>query len=441
MNNEIKFYEVSFNPEYSIAIKGVRKPSNDEAQKFLQSQINEEFKNICNPSVFKVTDVREIPESEVRAFFDAKNINDWSVFGLVGGGRTKECFDPFETPADCTAEQKKALLFASATNPSTAIYSALFDNLQNLINILKVNADSTLYTVVSEALARHYDVEVNCEPVKSAEEALRFATTAREANTIRIDPFRDFPHLEYVYFEIWEKGNAVSANGIPLENFHHKPSLVDIDLFPKEGDNGGWVLENWDYNKGVDYLQPYHGKQSFETPVRYFECFVGEEKDYGEGEQPTFVIRGTRLPTVLEANLFCPSVTIDLGDRITKVEEISKEEAFKFFNMDKETPVFGRDKGLPPEGTKKPFACEVSVEIGSIWTVYANSKEEAQKALEEYAIDFLRRNGWEKFVNEFLDRNSDLYSEEWKTSAKDGDPSARNFLVARACGGMAAINR
>ena len=437
MNNEIKFYEVSFNHDYSIAIKGVRKPSNDEAQKFLQSQINEEFKNIRDPSSFKVTDVREIPESEVRAFFDTKSIDKWPVFGLVGGTRTAAS-NPFDK--GWTEENKRNLLFSYADSPCSALYNSLFDNLQALINNLKVNRDSTLYTVVSEALSRHYAVEVNSEPVKSAEEALRFADSGgeREENTIRIDPFRDFPHLEYVYFSIWKKGKAFAKDGTPMENRHFKPSLVDIDLRPvKEG----WVVENWDYEKGTRRLQPYHGTQVFETPVRYFECFVGQEKDYGEGEQPTFVIRGTRLPTVLAANLCCPSVTIDLGDRITKVEEISKEEAFKFFNMEKDTPVFGMDKGLPPEGTKKPFACEVSVEIGSIWTVYANSKEEAQKALEDYAIDFLRRNGWEKFVNEFLDRNSDLYSEEWKTSAKDGDPSARNFLVARACGGMAAINR
>ena len=447
MNTEIKFYEICFAVSedgvagYSIAIKGVRKPTLKEAQSFIQDQID---RTGLSPEWKIVEDVREISEDEVRNFFDTDNIDEWPVFGLVGGTRTPAASNPFETPyikllngltdKGWTEEGKRNLLFSYADCPS----SALHQSLQALINNLKVNRDSTIYTVVSEALSRHYAVEVNCEPVKSAEEALRFAKMGWDNNTIRIDPFCDFPHLEYVYFSIWEKGKAFANDGTPMENHQFNPSLVDIDLRP---DKEGWVVENWNYKNGTRRLQPYHGTQVFETPVRYFECFVGQEKDYGEGEQPTFVIRGTRLPTVLEANLFCPSVTIDLGAHITKVEEISKEDAFKFFNMEKDTPVFGRDKGLPPEGTKKPFACEVSVKIGRSFTVYANSKEEAQRALEDYAIDFLHRNGWEKFVGEFLDWKSDFYSEEWKTSAKEGDPSDRNFLVARACGGMAAINR
>lgn len=68
----IKYYEVSLADGYSIAIKGVRAPSLDEASLFLKRDLK--------PGD-KVVDVTEIPEEEVRLFFECEYIDQWPVFG------------------------------------------------------------------------------------------------------------------------------------------------------------------------------------------------------------------------------------------------------------------------------------------------------------------------------------------------------------------------
>lgn len=79
----IKYYEVSLADGYSIAIKGVRAPSLDEAALFLKRDLR--------PGD-KVVDVTEIPEEEVRLFFECEYIDQWPVFGMESqGGLCRVC--------------------------------------------------------------------------------------------------------------------------------------------------------------------------------------------------------------------------------------------------------------------------------------------------------------------------------------------------------------
>jgi len=70
--SEVKYYEVEFTNDWAIAIKGVRKPTPEEAQKFTGE----------DPAKYKAVDVREISFKEVLNFFDASRIDKWPVFGL-----------------------------------------------------------------------------------------------------------------------------------------------------------------------------------------------------------------------------------------------------------------------------------------------------------------------------------------------------------------------
>lgn len=67
---EVKFYEVEFDDGFSIAIKSLYAPSHKDAAGF------------CFYRYGSVKSVTEIPESEVRAFFDCSNIDKWPVLGL-----------------------------------------------------------------------------------------------------------------------------------------------------------------------------------------------------------------------------------------------------------------------------------------------------------------------------------------------------------------------
>jgi len=67
--SEIKFYEVLFDDGFSIAIKALWRPSISDATKF------------CQYKFAPVNEVIEIPESEVRTFFDCSHIDEWPVYG------------------------------------------------------------------------------------------------------------------------------------------------------------------------------------------------------------------------------------------------------------------------------------------------------------------------------------------------------------------------
>lgn len=68
----MKFYEVEFEDGFSIAIKGTRMPTVEEAEHF------------CQYKYAKAVNVLEITEEEARNFFDCSKIDDWPVFNGEG---------------------------------------------------------------------------------------------------------------------------------------------------------------------------------------------------------------------------------------------------------------------------------------------------------------------------------------------------------------------
>lgn len=75
---DVNFYEVCFDNgldrEYSMCIKGVRKPTCKEAEEFLKKDI-EKF------GLGQVYEVLEITEEEAYVAFDMERENEFPVFG------------------------------------------------------------------------------------------------------------------------------------------------------------------------------------------------------------------------------------------------------------------------------------------------------------------------------------------------------------------------
>ena len=69
---DVKFYEIVFANDYSIAIKALRKPTPEEAFQFTHQD---------NPWNSQVVGVLELSESEVRDFYDCSRIEYWPIFG------------------------------------------------------------------------------------------------------------------------------------------------------------------------------------------------------------------------------------------------------------------------------------------------------------------------------------------------------------------------
>ena len=67
----MKYFEVEFENEYSIACKGERVPSIDEARRLCSAEV----------SLYgDVAVVKEIVYEEVVLFFDTDNIESWPVY-------------------------------------------------------------------------------------------------------------------------------------------------------------------------------------------------------------------------------------------------------------------------------------------------------------------------------------------------------------------------
>lgn len=69
----VKFYEVEFADGYSIAIKGLARPTLEAASRFCYKEVAK-----CGPAVA----VYDLTLDEVKAFFDTDNIDNWPVFGM-----------------------------------------------------------------------------------------------------------------------------------------------------------------------------------------------------------------------------------------------------------------------------------------------------------------------------------------------------------------------
>ena len=73
------FYEIFFADGYSIAIKGVRMPTVNEAQNFYDTTSRRV--GALHDDAHTVTEVKEITEYETKTFFDCSKIDEWPVFG------------------------------------------------------------------------------------------------------------------------------------------------------------------------------------------------------------------------------------------------------------------------------------------------------------------------------------------------------------------------
>lgn len=73
VTRRVKFYEVEFADGYSIAIKGLARPTLEAASRFCAKEVAK-----CGPAVA----VYDLTLGEVKAFFDTANIDNWPVFGM-----------------------------------------------------------------------------------------------------------------------------------------------------------------------------------------------------------------------------------------------------------------------------------------------------------------------------------------------------------------------
>lgn len=84
-------------------------------------------------------------------------------------------------------------------------------------------------------------------------------------------------------------------------------------------------------------------KTSQENNVRYFE--VSMKRTSNPSDEYSLCILGIRKPTYVEAKEFCKSDLENFQyDYISDIREITKEEAYDFFDMDDEEkfPIFGK---------------------------------------------------------------------------------------------------
>ena len=69
-----QYFEIDFEHQYAICIKGVREPTIEEARQFLAKDIER-----LESDVIRVTPIHE---SEARNFYDFSHVDDWPVFGV-----------------------------------------------------------------------------------------------------------------------------------------------------------------------------------------------------------------------------------------------------------------------------------------------------------------------------------------------------------------------
>jgi hypothetical protein len=74
--DEIKYYEVEFDDGYSIAIKGIKKPTKWQATRFLRSDMKQ-------LNLKKVVNILEITKEEAFNFFDMENEVNFPIFGVT----------------------------------------------------------------------------------------------------------------------------------------------------------------------------------------------------------------------------------------------------------------------------------------------------------------------------------------------------------------------
>lgn len=84
VQQEIKFYEIEFKDGYSMAIKGIRQPTIEEAQDFYDKTIGFDKTSLARTDATTVVNVLDITEDETKHFFDTRNIDNWEVFGIFG---------------------------------------------------------------------------------------------------------------------------------------------------------------------------------------------------------------------------------------------------------------------------------------------------------------------------------------------------------------------
>jgi hypothetical protein len=72
----MNYYEILFDNEYGVCIKGVRQPSTEEAQAFCQS-------DITKSGATAVISVDPIGIEDARAFYDMSNEEHFPIFGLI----------------------------------------------------------------------------------------------------------------------------------------------------------------------------------------------------------------------------------------------------------------------------------------------------------------------------------------------------------------------
>lgn len=70
----MNYYEIDFDNEYGICIKGVRQPTIEEAEQFCKSDLKES-------NAKHVVFIRETTLEDARYFYDMENEANYPVFG------------------------------------------------------------------------------------------------------------------------------------------------------------------------------------------------------------------------------------------------------------------------------------------------------------------------------------------------------------------------
>lgn len=103
VTRRVKFYEVEFADGYSIAIKGMARPTLEAASRFCAKEVSK-----CGP----VVAVYDLTLDEVKTFFDTDNIDNWPVFGVLEP-------EPKEEPEEEEEEPEERLSLADLYEPMT----------------------------------------------------------------------------------------------------------------------------------------------------------------------------------------------------------------------------------------------------------------------------------------------------------------------------------
>lgn len=153
----IHYYELTFNefPDgscYSMYIKGCRKPTIEEAERFV-TQDMESF------GVDRITDIQEVDYLEVRYGSDVSDIDSWPIFGKEGKQMseyknclTPELVDAIDTVCGacpyiseiCEDEELVNAAYAGGYGDANAKYCERC-MVRNMYNLFKAERDASAY--------------------------------------------------------------------------------------------------------------------------------------------------------------------------------------------------------------------------------------------------------------------------------------------------------